>query len=415
MKVLVLGGRYDNFSVGGVRKYLTSVVPFLASRHEVFILVAKRFSERKLLRDFSQSTHNSRFRVKYVSSLNWRPIPYSWAFWLIFRKTLATVNLYRKWQFDVIYSNEWVDGTVGRIIASLLRKFGRNVKHIHHPHGVVSFVTGVERFQWHRRNPLWGWILSLITYNEKKNVLSADAVIMFTKYHAKLGKKWGAKIVYPIPNGVDVEKFNPNVDFTSFIDKYKIPRDAKKIVFCGRVIIIKGVEYLIAAIKNVVETFPETALVIVGEFPQFPKSYWETVAKKYGVFDKVIFTGGVKDDEVPKAMRMADVYCQLTAPYYGFEISLMEACACGVPCIAVDCEERKEVFRDAVVYVPWANPQETAKAITRLFKNNQLRRELSQKARSLAQEYDWQRIADRLINVISESEIKEGSSSPNLS
>lgn len=402
MKILVLGGRYDDYSVGGVRKYLTSVIPRLASKHEVVVLAAKRFSERKLLKDFSQSASGSRLRVKYVTSVNFRPIPYSWAFWLILRKAFATVDLYKKFQFDVIYSHEWVDGTVGRIITYLLKLHGRNVKHVYHPHGVVSFVTGVERFQWHRSNPLWGLILSLITYNEKKNVQSADAVIMFTKYHAKFGEKWGAKIVYPIPNGVDTKKFNPKVDFASFIDRYKIPRDAKKIVYCGRVIIIKGVEYLIAAMSIVAKIFPDIVLVIVGEFPQLPKSYWEGVARKYDVFDKVIFTGGVEDFEVPQAMRMADVYCQLTAPYYGFEISLMEACACGASCIAIDCEERKEVFRNAVIYVPWASPPETAEAIAKLLDDDRLRRELSEEARSLSLEYDWQRVADRLIDVISE-------------
>jgi len=400
LKILVLGGRYDSYSVGGVRKYLTSVLPYLASSHEIVVLGAKRFTERNLLRDFSQPVLDSRLGVRYVTSMNFRPVPYSWAFWLILRKTFATLNLYKKWQFDVIYSHEWVDGTVGRIVASLLKKLGRSIKHIHHPHGVVSFVTGIERFQWHRRNPLWGLILRFITYNEKRNVQSANAVIMFTKYHAKLGEKWGAKIVYPIPNGVDTQKFNPNVDCASFIDKFKIPNNAKKIVYCGRVIIIKGVEHLIAAVAQVAQILPDIVLVIVGDFPQFPKSYWKEIANRYGVSDKVRFTGAVEDYEVPQAMRMADVYCQLTAPYYGFEISLMEACACGVPCIAVDCEERREVFRDAVAYVPWANPEKTGKIIIDLLMDDHSRRELGNTAHSLALEYDWKRIAGELMQTL---------------
>jgi len=400
LKILVLGGRYDDYSVGGVRKYLTSVIPYLASKHEVVVIAAKRFSERKLLKDFSQSALDSRLRVKYVTSINFRPVPYSWAFWLILRKTFATVNLYKKWQFDVIYSHEWVDGTVGRIITSFLKRLKRNIKHVHHPHGVVSFVTGVERFQWHRRNPLWSLILRVITYNEKKNVLDADAVMMFTEYHAKLGKRWGAKIVYPMPNGVDTEKFNPNVDYVSFIDKYKVPKKANKIVFCGRIIIIKGIEYLIAALRRVVEVFPDTVLIIVGEFPQFPQSYWEEIARKNEVLNKVMFTGRVKDYEVPQAMRMADVYCQLTAPYFGFEISLMEACACGVSCVAVDCEERREVFRDAVAYVPWADSDKTSEVIIALLKDDKLKRELRKKARFLALEYDWKRITSKLSDTL---------------
>ena len=398
MKILVLGGRYDDYSVGGVRKYLTSVIPYLASKHEVVVIAAKRFSERRLLKDFSSL--DSRLRVKYVTSINFRPVPYSWAFWLLLRKMFAIVNLYKKWQFDVIYSHEWVDGTVGRVIAYLLKNLDRNVKHLYHPHGMVSFVTEIEKSQWRKRNPLWGLILMFITYNEKKNVQSADAVIMFTKYHAKLGERWGAKIVYEIPNGVDTEKFKPDINYAPFLAKYRIPKYAKKIVFCGRVIVVKGVEYLIASSRKVVGVFPDTVLVIVGDFPQIPQSYWEDVAKKYDVLDRVIFTGRVEDSEVPQAMRMADVYCQLAAPYYGFEISLMEACACGVPCIAVDCEERREVFRDAVAYAPWANPEKTSEVIILLLKDNQLRRELRKKARFLALEYDWKKIASRLSDTL---------------
>lgn len=370
------------------------------SSHEVVVLAAKRFSERKLLRDFSQSTKDSRLRVRYVTSMNLRLVPYSWAFWLILRKTFATIDLYKEWQFDVIYSHEWVDGTVGRIVTSLLKISGRNIKHVHHPHGVVSFVTGIEKLQWHRRNPFWSLVLRFITHNEKKNVQSADAVIMFTKYHAKLGEKWAAKTVYPIPNGVDTEKFSPKVDCASFVDKFKIPNDAKKIVFCGRVIIIKGIEYLIAATAKVARILPEIVLVVVGEFPQFPKSYWKEIASRYGVSDKVIFTGAVEDHEVPQAMKMADVYCQLTAPYYGFEISLMEACSCGVPCVAVDCGERREVFRDAIAYVPWAEPETTGRVIVKLLTDDRLRRELGNAARSLALEYDWKRVASKLMQTL---------------
>jgi glycosyltransferase involved in cell wall biosynthesis len=73
----------------------------------------------------------------------------------------------------------------------------------------------------------------------------------------------------------------------------------------------------------------------------------------------------------------------------GFGLSLLEAMACGLPCLASDCEILRELYSDEVVLlVPDPNLEDTfVEPLRRLLRDPDLRARLGQAARQFAEKY----------------------------
>lgn len=391
MRILILAGRYDQISVGGVSRFLSNVIPRLARDHQIKVLAARKHSERRVLRAHAEKN----IHVHYVNALNLRLIPRSWAFLLIFRFLLHMIALRKKWSFNLVYSHEWVSGVSTRILSKLT---GRNFLHIHHPHGLASLVAEFERRKLASKNLFWPLVIASMSRLEKKNISDVDGVVVFSEELEAHARSMGAREVALIPSGVDAEKFNPNLPEDDLLKLHPNIREGPRIVYCGRIVHVKGIEQLIKAFAIVAEKNKGVRLILAGSFPEEPQSYWQSIADSHGVGDRTIFPGRVDEKHLPQLMKSANIYCQLTTPYLAFELSLMEACASGAPCIAIESMERRSIFRDAVEYVPLGDHIHTAAAIEKLLSDRNAAKILGDKARRLALEYSWDKTSDKLLN-----------------
>lgn len=111
-----------------------------------------------------------------------------------------------------------------------------------------------------------------------------------------------------------------------------IERGGPLIVSMGREDDLKGFWHLIKSFAVVKQEIPSAKLMIIGAgaFAEYQK-----LAGALGVLDSVCFTGVRKN---PFALlARADVYA-LTSQSEGFPNALIEAMACGVPCVSVNCK-----------------------------------------------------------------------------
>ncbi|MBU0649515.1 glycosyltransferase family 4 protein, partial [Patescibacteria group bacterium] len=122
-----------------------------------------------------------------------------------------------------------------------------------------------------------------------------------------------------IPNGIDVASIKP------------IKPSPKKsdVVFVGRLIPDKNVDYLIKALSLL---DGKLTCVIVGDGPE--KERLEGLAGFLGVKDRVEFTGFLEYEELVSIMKSSRVFV-LPSTREGFGVSVLEAFACGLPVIAV--------------------------------------------------------------------------------
>lgn len=245
-----------------------------------------------------------------------------------------------------------------------------------------------------------GRIISLIYNSTLGNFLlkNSDLIITTTMNYAEKSiilKKFKHKIRV-VPNGVNPNKFNKNKDGEKIKAYYNIPIQSKAILFVGAIEEYKGIEYLIRTFKKVLNYEKMGYLIIVGS-GALSKQLKE-MTLELGIFDNVIFTGYVKDSDLPYYYSACDLFVLPSiSGGEGFGIVQLEAMACGKPVICTDLPGVNEVDKNEVasIHIPPKDSEALANAIIKLLENEKLAREMGENGRKLVEEkYTWERVAE---------------------
>ncbi|NGM71405.1 glycosyltransferase family 4 protein [Natronolimnobius sp. AArcel1] len=186
-----------------------------------------------------------------------------------------------------------------------------------------------------------------------------------------------------VPNGVNLERFNVDVD----------RRD--EILFLGRLAPKKRVSDLIEAFNRIADEIPETDLVIVGTGPKSDEL--KAQASRYGLDGRVHFEGRVSDEAIPRYYRRARLFV-LPSVWEGHPLTLLEAWAGEVPVITSEVEGIAEFVdhKETGYLVPPESPDELADAIQYALSNpNESQRWASNAYDLVREEYSWEGVADR--------------------
>jgi phosphatidylinositol alpha-mannosyltransferase len=206
-----------------------------------------------------------------------------------------------------------------------------------------------------------------------------------------------------IPNGVDLKRFNPEVQP---FPQYK---DGKlNIVFVGRLESRKGVKYLLEAYKLLKKDFPDIRLLIVGPGVRLRRQY-EVMVKSNNLQD-VVFTGAVAYDELPRYYQTADIFCSPATGRESFGMVLLEAMALGKPVVASNIEGYTSVVTHEYdgLLVPPRNARALAEVIRKLLQDESLRLRIGANGLATVQKYDWPLVASQVMDYYKEILSKTG-------
>ena len=147
----------------------------------------------------------------------------------------------------------------------------------------------------------------------------------------------------------------------------------------GRLVPQKGQRYLIEAMPDVLRAHPHAQLLIVGM--GFLEQKLRAQVDALGLRSSVRFLG--RREDVPALMGAADIFV-FPSLFEGLGVSLLEACASGLPCVVSDVGPLPEVIEDGVtgVLVPSQDPKSLADAIIRLAFDRELMRRYGEAARA---------------------------------
>lgn len=163
-----------------------------------------------------------------------------------------------------------------------------------------------------------------------------DRVIVFSHLQRQLLIRLGvpADRVVVIPNGVDIQKYSPGGS------TLKAELGAERIfLYQGRIAPEKNVESLLKAWKQC-RMGDNTKLVIVGNHGPLAAS----LMPFYGAEHGIIWLGFIADEQRRiDILRGTDVFV-LPSLVEGLSLSLLEAMACGVACVATDAGADGEVL-----------------------------------------------------------------------
>jgi len=195
-----------------------------------------------------------------------------------------------------------------------------------------------------------------------------------------------------IPNGVDVERFHPDVKpFEEFVREGRV-----NILFVGRLDPRKGVHHLIAAMPRLIElTHGGVQLLIVGDSYLRPKLEASVAASAR---HHVRFLGHVPTADLPRWYATGDIFVSPASGNESFGIVLIEAMASGRAVVASDIPGYRSVVTPGVnaIAVPPGDVPGLAEAIAALARDPARRRTLGLHGRQRALEFSWTRVTDRI-------------------
>lgn len=203
----------------------------------------------------------------------------------------------------------------------------------------IRTVATIHGLDWQRAK--WGGFATrYLKFGEKIAAKYADEVIVLSRNVQKYFlDTYGRKTSF-IPNGIEKPEIKGN---DIIYEKWGLRKD-EYMLFLGRIVPEKGLQYLIDAYKGV-DTLKK--LVVAGG-SSHTDNYMEDMKRKASEDNRVIFTNFVQGEELEELYSNAYLYI-LPSDLEGMPISLLEAMSYGNCCVVSDIPECKEVVEDKAV------------------------------------------------------------------
>lgn len=299
-----------------------------------------------------------------------------------------------KLEIIVLKSNKNFLHTEGKTYRNMLRliKYLRDfdIIHAHQYYTDQTMIAAIYARLSHKKfyvTDLGGRGLTISRYFPVK--LFVNKFLGMTNYDKETFKVSDNKFI-PIYGGVDLKRYSPVYD------------KQKQVIFVGRLLPHKGIEYLIEAIE------PGVKCYIAGR--PYDKQHYvslQTLAKARDI----IFLTDAKDEEIINLVQSSSVLVlpSVCVDYNGkshknpelFGLVVAEAFACGTPAIVSDAAALPFVVKDRVTgyVVPQNDSIAIRSKIHKLLNNTKLVSELGHNARSLAEaKYNWNKVASSCID-----------------
>ncbi|MDO8424771.1 MAG: glycosyltransferase family 4 protein [bacterium] len=199
-----------------------------------------------------------------------------------------------------------------------------------------------------------------------------------------------------IPNGIDVEEFNPRVPRLTEPPFNK--KDKIRLLFVGRLEKRKGLIYLLRAYKILEKKFSNLSLVIVGDGEL--KEDCKRFVKKNNLRE-VYFKGRVKAEKLPSYYASSDIFVSPAIFGESFGLVLLEAMASGLSLAGFANQGYKEFLgkkRGAEFLAKPGDWRELAQKLEILIKDPNLRKEMGEWGEKEAQNYSWSKIAGQILD-----------------
>ena len=143
---------------------------------------------------------------------------------------------------------------------------------------------------------------------------------------------------------------------------------------------------------------PRLTLVIAGAWdPRYPEP--RRRAEALGL-DNIVWLGPISEADLPALYSGATLFV-FPSLYEGFGLPVLEAMACGTPVVCSNTSSLPEVAGDAALLVDPLDVEAWAEAISRLWGDDDLRRELREKGLAQAARFSWERTARETLAVYS--------------
>ena len=391
MRILMLSWEYPPRIVGGISRVVHGLAQKLGERgNEVHVITCWEMGTKEFEKDKEVYIHR-------IHSYDVTPNNFvDWVLQLNFSLIEHSIKLINETgKFDIIHAHDWIVAFAARVLKHSYftplistihaTEYGRNCG-IHDD--TQRYINNIE---WWMAYESWRIIVN-------SEYMKGEVKHVFRVPEDKIDI---------IPNGVDLNKFDGYEKDMNFRRKYA--EDNEKIIFfVGRLVNEKGVHVLIDSVPKVLQYYNGAKFIIAGKGPQL--EHLKAKANYMGVSHKVYFTGYIKDEELLKIYKCADV-AVFPSLYEPFGIVALEGMVANVPVVVSDTGGLSGIVEHGVNGMKsyTGNANSLADSILEILHNPEKAEKMKENAlKKVHSIYNWKVITDKTIEVykgiINESE-----------
>ena len=194
-----------------------------------------------------------------------------------------------------------------------------------------------------------------------------DAIIANSRagcaYHVAQGYPSGKTVV--IPNGVDTDKFYPDLQARAGLRKeWGVTEQDNLVGIVGRLDPMKDHPVFLKAAALLRKERKNIRFVCVGDGPEDYRHTLHTLATRLGLGDCLLWVAA--RDDMPAVYNALDVAASTSSFGEGLSNVTSEAMACGVPCVVTDVGDSAWLVGNHGEVVPPKNHAALKKAIEKL-------------------------------------------------
>jgi len=218
------------------------------------------------------------------------------------------------------------------------------------PRTKIIWGIRASNMDWHQ----YDWLARVLAWFEKILSPLANGIIINSwagqSFLQSLGYR--NRHIAVIPNGVDVKRFYLRND-RSLRQEWHVADNEILIGLVGRLDPMKGHATFLKAAQLVLQRLPQARFVCVGNGSEIYQQQMQTLATKLKIEPFLQWRPAFS--EIERLYPSLDLLCQCSHYGEGCSNVLLEALACGTPCIATDVGDSKIILDGSVV-----SPQDPA-------------------------------------------------------
>ena len=376
MKILMLTWEYPPRVVGGIARVVNDLSKrLIKDGHEVTVVT---------YREGNSPYYELDKGVKVYRVDNFMINPNNFIDWIMqlnFNMVAKAGEIIAKeGKFDVIHAHDWL---VAYAAKTLKQAYDMPIVSTIHATEAGRNSGIREANQKYINDTEW-----MLTYESTEVIVNSN----FMK--SELQRLFGLPFekINVVANGVNLTNYSGIDRDYDFRRKYALDNE-KIILFMGRLVYEKGVQYLIGAMPKILEHYHDAKLVIAGKGGMINELKQEVY--NMGLGDKVCFAGYLNGKDVAKMYKAADISV-FPSTYEPFGIVALEAMLAEVPVVVSDIGGLNEIVehRQTGMKSYCGNSNSIADAILELLFDPQLCSNIVKIAKAkVRNEYNWGKIA----------------------
>jgi len=391
VNIAIIASSYPRYNIDGAARFNHSIADALAKLgHNVHVIIP--FSPEISPFETSVNIHN----FKYICPLRFSIMGYAQAMQsdrklrklafilapLFFISAFLKLSyIVKRYDIDIIHAH-WV--IPNGFIASLVGIITQKPVYLS-LHGSDIFFALKNR---------WLGLLARWTFKHIQGATTCSPEL----YQGAIKLGATASQLYLLPWGADPEQFSENPKGAEEVrKKYNLNSKHMVLMGIGRLVGKKGFSYLIEAVAHLLHNYDNIRLMLVGDGPEYSKL--RNIAQQMKISDKVIFTGMVSWDQIPKYLAASDIFVMPSihdkGNVDGLPTVILEAMAAGKPIIASDVGGISMVLKNGEngYLIAEKDVVALAEAITKILQLDQLEVLGKRNRKLIKEQFNWMNVA----------------------